>query len=273
MLDLSVIIISFNTKEVTLKCLDSLFKERSVPKKEIIVVDNASNDSSLTKLRTLYKRTKIKLIESPQNYGFARAVNQGIKRSRGKYILLLNSDTVVKKGALDLLVEFAESDPAIGVIGAKLLNPDSTVQPSVFRFPTIMGAMRHYWLGEKGLLDKYYPKGDRQVEVDAVVGAAFLITPSAKKNVGLLDDRYFMYYEDIDYCRKVKKAGLKVYYLPQAEVIHYHGQSGTKLKKNKDQWRRLIPSSKIYHGLLKHYFINFIIWSGQKWQRILAYRK
>jgi len=101
-------------------------------------------------------------------------------------------------------------------------------------------------------------------EVEAAAMTAFLITPQGLKQAGLLNEKYFMYFEDLDYCRELKKAGLKVYYLPRAEVIHHHGASGKKIARFEDQWRRLIPSSKIYHGLVKHYLFNFILWSGQK---------
>ena len=99
--------------------------------------------------------------------------------------------------------------------------------------------------------------------------AAFLITPQAKKKVGLLDERYFMFFEDHDYCKRVGEAGLKIFYYPKALVVHHHGESGKMLADEDNQWRRLIPSSKIYHGALKHYLLNFIIWSSQKWQRLL----
>ena len=98
--------------------------------------------------------------------------------------------------------------------------------------------------------------------------AAFLITPKALNKVGLLDERYFMYFEDIDYCRRIARAGLKIYYLPEAEVYHVHGASGKGLVDDKNQWKRLIPSSKIYHGLLRHYLISFIIASSQKWREL-----
>ena len=101
--------------------------------------------------------------------------------------------------------------------------------------------------------------------------AAFLITPAGFKKAKFLDERYFMYFEDIDYCRKLQSCGLKIIYLPESEMIHYHGASGKKLADQKNQWRRLIPSSIIYHGLIKHYVINAIIWSGQKWQKLINF--
>ena len=268
MLDLSVVIVNLNAKKLTLDCVKSVLAEGSGVKKEIIVVDNGSNDGSVEALRRLKKERKIELIENSGNFGYAKANNQGIRRSKGEYLLLLNNDTLVKRGALRALIDFAKKAPDAGVVGSKLLNIDGTLQPSCFHFPTIGNAIRQYWLGEKGLFEKYAPKGKRAATVDAVVGAAFLITPPARRRVGLLDERYFAYFEDIDYCRQTWRAGLKVYYLPSSVITHYHGATFKKLADEKDRWKKLIPGSKIYHGVLKHYVINTILWLGQKWEKI-----
>lgn len=252
-MDVSIIITSFNTKKLTLDCVRSIRGSCPKIKYEIIVVDNGSTDDSVAKLEKL----KIKLIKNEENVGFARANNQGIEIAKGEYILLLNSDTKVKEGVIDTLYNFAETKRDAGVVGPRLLNSDGTIQGSVFRLPTMFRAFREYFLGQKGLLEKYAPKGEEPVVVEALVGAAFLITPLALKKVGLLDERYFMYFEDLDYCRRVNHADLKIYYVPRSEIIHYHGGSGGK----KDY---LIASSKIYHGLVGHYFFNFILWIGQK---------
>jgi len=265
---LSIITVSLNTKKLTEDCIKSILSEGSQISKEIIVVDNGSSDGSVEAFRGLKKEGKIELIENSGNFGYAKANNQGIKRSKGKYILLLNNDTLVKKGALGALVDFAKKSPDAGVVGSKLLNVDQTLQSSCYHFPTIGNAIKEYWFGEKGLFEKYAPEGKKPVEVDAVVGAAFLITPQAKRRVGLLDERYFAYFEDIDYCRKTWRAGLKVYYLPSSVITHYHGATFKKLANEKDRWRKLIPSSKIYHGVLMHYVINTILWLGQKWEKI-----
>src|SRR3990167_950423 len=204
-MNVSIIIVSYNTKKLTLATIASLFKEGSGVDFEVIVIDNNSQDGSVESLKKLQK---IKLIRSKINTGFAFANNQGIKISKGKYVFLLNSDTIVKKG----------------------------------------------------LFEKYAPKSGEPIEVDSVVGAAFLITPEALKKVGKLDEKFFFYFEDIDYCRRVKRAGLKVYYYPGAEIIHYHGASGKKIADIANQWRRLIPSSKLYHGVFKHYLLFLIMW-------------
>jgi GT2 family glycosyltransferase len=265
MVDVSIIIVSYNTKKYTLDCIKSVQNEGSSLKKEIIVIDNGSSDGSCEAIRNLQLSiTNFQLIRNKKNLGFAKANNQGIKKAKGRYILLLNSDTQVERNSVKKLIAFAESKGDAGVVGARLLNSDGSIQGSVFRFPTIFRALRQYWLGEKRILDKYYPKGDKYAAVESVVMAAFLITPLAMKKVGMLNEKFFMYFEDLDYCKRANGVGLKVYYLPSALVYHYHGASGKGRKKL--QRERLIRSSKIYHGLVKHYLINLIIWSGEKWK-------
>lgn len=255
--DLSIIIVNFNTKDLVLDCIDSIKKSKPKVDHEIIVVDNGSIDPL-----TISK--DYKLIKNKENLGFAKANNQGINVANGKYILLLNSDTKVKKESIDHLFEFAVSHPEAGAIVPKLLNDDGSPQSSVFKLPTVFKAIKEYWFGEKEEFSKYIPSGSKPQEIEASVMAAFLITPIALEKVGKLDERYFMFFEDLDYCRKLKKVGLKIYYLPDSEVIHYHGASGGALTNEDNQWRRLIPSSKVYHGMVKHSLINFILWTGQK---------
>lgn len=274
MIDLSIIIVSFNTKKLTVDCLKSIEKEESGLDIEVIVVDNNSSDGSREALRQLKtKNLKLITIFNNENLGYAKANNQGIKIAKGKYILLLNSDTLVHKDSLGELVKFARKTPDAGVIGSKLLNIDGSLQNSCFHFPTIKNVILEYFLGKKGLFDKYAPSGKDPTAVDAVVGASFLITPPAKERVGVLDERYFAYFEDIDYCRQTWKKGLKVYYLPTSVITHYHGATFKKLANEAERWKKLIPSSKIYHGLIKHYLINAIIWLGQKWQKYLQKQK
>ncbi len=268
MIDVSIIIVNFNTKKLTVQCIESVLKDSPGFSKEVIVVDNGSDDGSVK----VFRDYQVRLIENKENLGFARANNQGIKEARGKYILLLNSDTKVIKAAIGKLIDFAESEPDAGTVGPKLLNQDGSIQPSVFNLPTVGRAIKQFWFGKNGLLDKYSPSTINQSPktVESLVMAAFLITPKALKKVGLLTEKYFMYFEDFDYCRRVQDTGLKVYYLPSAEVIHYHGASGKSISDEKNQWRRLIPSSKLYHGLIKHYLINFVIWSGQKITKMMG---
>lgn len=253
---LSVIIVNFNTGKLLAECIASIKKNPNV---EVIVVDNGSTDDSAAAVG------KFQIISNKTNVGFAKAANQGIRKARGEYILLLNPDTKVKQGAIAEMLTFAQNTPDAGVVGAQLVNPDGSVQPSVFHFPTIFGAIKEFWLGQKGTYTKYIPTGSEPAVVDSLVGAAFLITPQACKRVGLLNERFWMYFEDLDYCRRVYRAGLKVCYLPSAQVVHYHGISG--YGQEQIQYHRLVEASCVYHGPLLHSLINFVIWSGQKWQK------
>ncbi|HET7098727.1 MAG TPA: glycosyltransferase [Patescibacteria group bacterium] len=238
-MDLSIIIVNYKTPELVKKCVSSIKKYPVNFEYEIVVIDN-----------------------SVDNVGFAKGVNKGIKNAKGKYILLLNSDTEVKKDSINKLINFAIDHPDAGAVAPKLLNNNGSTQGSVFKFPSIFRAIRQYWFGEKGILDKYSPNNLSSVE--AVSMAAFLITPIALEKIGTLNEKYFMYFEDLDYCREVNRKGLKVYYFPDSVVTHYHGKSGENLVDDKNQWRRLIPSSKLYHGTLVHYLIMAITWLGQK---------
>ena len=267
--ELSIVIVNLNNKDLILDCIESIRKEGSRLDLEILITDNGSTDGSVSALRKIQDpNLKIQIIENKGNFGYAKANNQGIQKARGKYLLLLNSDTIVKKEALGKLLRFARQTPDVGVVGPKLLNIDGSLQPSCFNFPTIKNAIKEYWLGEKGLFEKFAPSGNKPSNVDAVVGAAFLISPKALRKVGMLDERYFAYFEDIDYCRQTWKTGLKVYYLPTSEIIHYHGATFKKMSPEKDRWKSLIPGSKIYHGIAKHYILTGVIWLGQKWVQL-----
>lgn len=270
---LSIVIVNLNTKDLTVGCIRSIEKWAKDLSFEVLLTDNGSNDGSVEAFKEIkkekYWKNKFTLILNNSNTGYAKANNQGIRKAKGKYILLLNNDTVVHQNALQRLVDFANKSADAGVVGSRLLNIDGSLQMSCYHFPTITNAIKEYWFGEKGLFEKFAPKGIDPVTVDSVVGAAFLITPEAKKRVGILDERYFAYFEDIDYCRQTWKKGLKVYYLPDSVITHYHGATFKKLANEAERWKKLIPSSKVYHGLFKHYLINAILWLGQKKNKLL----
>jgi len=299
---LSIIILSYNTKELLEQCLNSIVRslaldvgnvktntpQASSVSYEIIVVDNNSTDGTreylsniaLEQYRNIDKKRKqskrlngykananersipLKVIFNNDNLGFAKAVNQGIRKSRGEYLLLLNSDTIVPSQTLEKMIKFAQKKKNVGIIAPKLLDKNGkTSQPSCYHLPTIKGAIKEFWLGQKGAFNKYLPRGGNPVKPEAAVGAAMLIPRAVYDVVGEFDEKYFMYYEDLDYCRRVREAGFAVYYLPTAKIIHYHGQSGQKEPQKVNHY--LIESSKKYHGRLKHFFLNAIIRLGQ----------
>jgi len=266
-MDLSIIIPSFNTRKLLKECLDSLKKNENKLSIEIIVVDNGSTDNSVDYMKKVAEDKKIKIILLKQNWGFAGAVNRGIKRAKGKFLLLLNSDTQVQKETLKKAIEFAQKHPK-AIVGLQLINLDGSIQPSVYHFPSVGRAIKEFWLGQKDSYQKYYPKTKKPVAVDAVTGAAMLIPRSVVKKIGLFDEKYFFYFEDLDYCRRARKVGLKVYYLPSAQVFHHHGVASKAMPEITHQW--LVESSKKYNGLVKYYLLTLVIWSGQKWQRLIG---
>jgi GT2 family glycosyltransferase len=276
---LSVIIVNFNTKKLLRDCLESLissFKEIRKKDKdfylEIIIVDNGSKDGSVEMIGKEFlpkaihaSYPEIFLIENIYNWGFAGAVNKGIKKSKGEFIFLLNSDTIVNPEALKKALDFFKNKKQ-AIAGLKLINLDGSIQPSVYHFPTILRAIKEFWFNIKNSYQKYYPKTKEPIKVDAVTGAAMIFPKSIVKKIGMLDEKYFFYFEDLDFCRKAFKNNIPVFYLPQAEIIHHHGASGIEMQEIVHQW--LVESSKKYNGLLKYYLLTLVIWLGQKIKRI-----
>jgi len=267
---LSIIIPSYNTKKLLQECLESIKRQsRGIKDQEveIIVVDNNSSDGTVDYLGKVVKNKTIQSIFLDQNWGFAGAVNKGIKKAQGRWLLLLNADTQVQGETLKKALEFAEKHP-LSIIGLKLVNFDGSIQPSVFHLPSLGGAIREFWLGQEDSFQKYIPQTEEPVRVDAVTGAAMLIPRKVIKKVGLFDEKYFFYFEDLDYCRRAKKLGVKIYYLPSVRVFHHHGAAGKDMPEITHQW--LVESSKRFNGLLKYYLLTLVIKGGQKWQKLLG---
>lgn len=259
---LSIIIVSFNTRKITMECLRSIYKHAPTFAFEVIVVDNASTDGSVEDMKAFAKKHKnFTILTSDKNLGFSKANNKGIARAKGSFVFLLNSDTKIVDSVLTDLVAYADKKPEAGIVAPQLLNTDGTVQASIFRLPSIARAISQYWFRRGPILEKYALSEETSVE--AVVAAAFLITPQALRRVGRLNESYFMYFEDLDYCRAVRKNGFKIYYVPSSKVIHAHGASGGSGVNN-----LLIDSSKKYFGNMQYYIYTFVLWSGQKLQKI-----
>ena len=247
-MDLSVIIVSFNTKDILRDCLKSLTlnTQYKILNTETIVVDNGSADGSVEMVEKEFPN--VRLIKNKKNLGFARANNQGIKIARGEYVLLLNSDTKIVDNALVKMVKFAKSDKKIGIVGPKLLNPDSTPQPSTAPFYTLPVTLISLFGGDRFLRQSY--KDIRKV--DWVSGACFLIKREVVENIGLLDEKFFMYVEEMEFCFRAQKAGYQVYFYPQAEVIHQVRGSSSVGKQ-----RAILG---IYQGLIYFYQKHFASW-------------
>jgi GT2 family glycosyltransferase len=230
-LDVSIIIVSWNTRDVLHDCLDSVFQQTEGLLFEVIVVDNASTDGSAEMVRIEFPRAR--LIENSCNKGFAAANNQAIAVAKGRYILLLNSDTIVLDHAIDKVVAFADSRPAAEIVGCRVLNPDGTLQPTCAMFPSIWNLLlsttylyklfpHNRFLGREEM--KWW--GGRDVrKVDVVWGCFMLVRREMIEKVGVLDEQFFMYGEETDWCYRSRNAGYKVVFTPCAEIIHLGGQS------------------------------------------------
>lgn len=226
-MDLSVIIVSWNTREVLRACLESVARQQSNATVEVWVVDNASSDGSAQMVWEAFP--DVHLIENRENVGFARANNAAIAASTGRYVLLLNSDTVVHPGAFDVLVRFLDEHPEAGAAGPHTLNPDGSLQISCYPSPTLA---RELWFLLH--LDRLRPYGSYDMAtwstsqpraVDAVLGACLIVRRTILEQIGALDPAYFMYSEEIDLCYRIRRAGWRIYWTPQAKIVHYGGQS------------------------------------------------
>lgn len=228
---LSIVIVSWNTKELLKACLRSVYEYPLNQPFEVWVVDNKSKDDTVTMVRAQFPQ--VELIASEENLGFAGGNNRAIPHCRGEYILLLNPDTEVKPDALNELLAFMESQPKAGAAGSRLLNADGSLQPSCHPRPTLS---REFW--RMFYLDAIMPYGSYDMkkwdmtqprEVDVLMGASLLLRKTALDKVGLLDEGYFMYSEEVDLCYRLQKAGWYLYWVPQSQVVHYWGQSAKQV--------------------------------------------
>jgi N-acetylglucosaminyl-diphospho-decaprenol L-rhamnosyltransferase len=229
MIDLSIVILNWNVRDLLDRCLASLRSERCTL--EIIVVDNASHDDSVAMVRAKYPHAVV--VANTENRGFTGGNNQGIEASHGRFVMVLNPDTEVVSDALDRLVAYLDAHPQVGAIGPQLLNPDRSVQSSRRRFPTLTTAFfESTWLqgvAPRRILTHYYMDDvppTTMHEVDWLNGASTVFRREVLDQVGVYDaQNFFMYSEELDLCRRVKEAGWKIVYLPEAQVVHYVGQS------------------------------------------------
>ena len=225
---LSIVIVTFNSTGHIHECLRSLVENRPAVDHEIVVVDNASTDGTAAAIRARWNAVRV--IEAGANVGFARANNLGIQQTFGELILLLNPDTSVPAGALDLLVGALDARPGVAVVGPRLVNADGRAELSFGRMMSPLAELRQKLLvrgnSRGGPIATYVNSiTRREREVDWVSGACLLVRRADAEAVGLLDERYFLYTEDVDFCAAVRARGRRVLFYPMAEVIHLRGQS------------------------------------------------
>ena len=242
---LSIIIVSFNTEELTRQCLTSLFQadkrldfsgkpqgEEKIPA-EIIVVDNNSTDGTRRYLFSLKKKIpSLRLLLNPENVGFGRANNQAMKVARGEYFLLLNSDTIIPEAAISQTLLWLSSHPEVDLVGCKLLNKDGSLQLSAGRFPTLgrvfLTLFLDHFLRNKAMM--FSPA--KICFVDWVMGAFMLLRRDVFRQTGGFDEKIFMYTEELEWCFRIKKAGFQIAFYPNAKIIHLGGGSSGGKKTN-----------------------------------------
>ena len=261
--DLSICIVSWNVQEDLQACLDSLYQGSHQLSFEVIVVDNASADDTVAVLNQQYPQ--VCLIASQENRGFAGGCNEGILHAAGRYVLLLNPDTVVPPRALDEIIDFADQHPRAGIVGPTLLFPDGRLQYSCRHFPTVTAAIfRNTFLGRiipgtRSVTDYLMSGWDHNEvrEVDWVSGACMLLRRELIEQIGLLDEQFFWGSEDVDYCWRAHKAGWQVLYTPQPQVIHAVGCSSNKA---------VIPTIiNIHRSMYRLYRKHLARWFGSRW--------
>jgi len=262
MIDLSIIIVNYNVKEFLKNLLHSIKKASQNFSTEIIVVDNASDDGSVEMLRE--KFPEVKLIVNEKNLGFGKANNLGLKEAKGKYILLINPDTLVAEDTFSKLIEFFESHSEAGMVGCKILNPDGTLQLACRRsfpgpwtsFTKVTGLSTLF--PKSKLFARYnltYLDENQTYEVDAISGSFMMMKKEVYDKVGGFDEQFFMYGEDLDLCYRIQKAGYKIYYVHTTQIIHYKGES-TK--------RSSLDETKVFYSAMhlfvkKHLSSSFIV--------------
>jgi GT2 family glycosyltransferase len=274
--DLSIIIVSWNVRSLLQTCLKSVEAEQGALRLEIIVVDSGSDDGSPEMVREQFPQ--VHLIVREDNVGFPLGNNIGLAEANGRYLLLLNPDTEVVGDALSRMVGYLDGNPDVGVVGGQLLNPDNTVQSSRRRFPTVATAFfESTWFqpfAPKGILRRYYAEDiddGETADVDWVKGACLMTRKTILDEVGPLDADYFMYSEELDWCKRIKMAGWRVVYFPEAKIIHYEGKSSEQAvtARHINFQRAKLRYFHKYHGMMIMILLRIFLLLNFVWQLAL----
>ena len=253
--DLSICLVNWNTCDMLRESLNSIWKHKNDLNIEVFVIDNASKDDSAEMVKSEFPT--VTLIENHENKGFAQANNQGIKLATGRYIFLLNPDTVILEKAWSRMIQFLDENPCAGAVAARLINTDGSLQFSLRQFPNFMTPFTEntnlatipiiFWYSQKSRLMGWPHDTIREVEQPA--GAALMIKRSCIETLGSLNGSFHMFFEDVDICYRIRKNGWKIYYLPDAQIIHHGGQS---VKKRSDMgtqfYQSLLKFSRLHRG-------------------------
>ena len=226
-MDISFVIVNWNTRQLLLDCLASIRNTVKGFEYEVFVVDNGSADGSQQAVRDQFSAL-VQLIENAENRGFAAANNQAIKRATGRYVILLNSDTVLRDTTVSGLVRFLDDNPDTAMAGPRMVGADGKAQNSFDNFPTLATELLN-----KSLLRRLYPEQyagkatqtTEPFEVDSLIGACIAVRFTAIRRVGMFDENYFFFLEETDWCLRMRRAGFRIHHLPQVEIVHVQGQS------------------------------------------------
>ena len=237
-MDVSVIIINYNTKDLTMNCLRSVYASKTGYAYEVILVDNASSDGSVEEISQIFPNVRI--IANKENVGFGRANNQAAEVSTGRYLYILNSDTEIEKDVIQNVVSYGDANPEAGIIGNRSHFPDGRPQESVYKFPSLLSELIFFAIGIIKMgdiflfkLNKYNDlQPDAPLEVDVVAGFSMFIKRELYEQIGLFNERIFMFYEDNELCYRAKKTGYKNIYFPGAAIMHVNGGSVRKYRQN-----------------------------------------
>lgn len=282
MMALSIVIVNYNTEKLLKDCLQSVYAGANGTPMSIWVVDNNSHDNSVPMVKSHFP--KVQVVENAANVGFSKANNLVISQSRSDYILLLNPDTLIIEDAIERMVKFMEAHPKVGIAGCKVLNRDGTLQLACRRsIPTprvaffrLAGLSRLF--PKSRVMAEYnmtYTDPERTHEVDAVSGAFLMIRKQVVEEIGLLDERFFMYGEELDWCLRAKRAGWTVMYHPDAQIVHYKGES-TKYNSRKaaiEFYRAMYLFHKKHFAKNHSPVVNGMIYTGIVFKAFLAWRR
>jgi len=257
---LSIIVTNYKTPDLLRLCLESIKVAGAGLDYEIIVVDSEADEETEETIKEFFPDQKINWISFKKNQGYAKLVNDGLVRAQGDHTLILNADLILFRDSLRQMIDYLENNPRVGMLGPQLLNFNGTVQNSCFCFYRPMTILyRRTFLGQtkKGKADllrflmKDFDRASTS-DVDWLLGAALLVRGQALKEVGLMDERFFLYFEDVDWCRRFHEAGWRVVYFPEAKMHHYHGRISKKsggvsdIFFNKYTWIHLASAAKYF---------------------------
>lgn len=272
---ISVIIVNFNTQKLLKDCLSSLFEKNKKVKMEVIVVDNASSDGSAEMVERFFP--KLILIENKKNLGFAAGNNVGLKSASGEYLLLLNSDTQFLENSLEQMIDFMDNHPSVGISSCQLVGGDGQIQPSGGFFPNLPRIFAWMFFLDDlpfigGRLKPFHPHSPKFYTRDRwyldehfqdwVTGAFFLMRRQVLAQIGLLDENFFMYVEEMEYCYRAKRAGWQVVYTPRTKILHLGGQSGSSKRALTSEYQGLKYFFAKHHPAWQRFVLKIFLKGG-----------